>query len=270
MKIFVNKHEVFASTGGRHYDKSKPVIIFLHGSGFDHTVWMLQTRYFAFHGYSVLALDLPGHGLSKGECLKSIEDMAKWLDDVIKKLECKNVSLIGHSQGCLIALEYTSKYPKIIKSIALLGTSGKMPVNPILIKLAEENDSKVVDLMMDWSHGPAGKFSTHCIPGMNHVNIGSAIMKNYPLDSVLVNDLNACNNYTDGFESAKKITIPVLMILGDQDKMCSLKVAKEFGKNFKTNTIKVIKNCGHMMHLEAADKTLFILKNFIKNNFSVK
>ena len=79
MKLTVNKEEVFASTGGRPFDKNKPLVIFLHGSGFDHTVWMLQTRYFAFHGYSVLALDLPGHGLSKGKCLTSIEDMAEWI-----------------------------------------------------------------------------------------------------------------------------------------------------------------------------------------------
>ena len=59
MKLKINNKDIFASTGGRPFDNNKPVIIFLHGSGLDHTVWMLQTRYFAFHGYSVLALDLP-------------------------------------------------------------------------------------------------------------------------------------------------------------------------------------------------------------------
>ena len=112
----INNEEIFASTGGRPFDKNKPLIIFLHGSGFDHTVWMLQTRYFAFHGYSVLALDLPGHGLSKGECLVSIEDMARWIYKVIEKLGSKEVSLIGHSQGCLISLECAALYPNIIRS----------------------------------------------------------------------------------------------------------------------------------------------------------
>ena len=64
MKFKVNNEEVFASTGGRPFDKNKPLIIFIHGSGLTHMCWVLQTRYFAFHGYSVLALDLPGHGLS--------------------------------------------------------------------------------------------------------------------------------------------------------------------------------------------------------------
>ena len=83
MKFKVNNNEVFASTGGRPFDKKKPLIIFVHGSGLTHMTWVLQTRYFAFHGYSVLALDLPGHGLSKGKSLKTIED----IDDIKNDFE---------------------------------------------------------------------------------------------------------------------------------------------------------------------------------------
>ena len=83
MKFKVKNEEVFASTGGRPFDKNKPLIIFVHGSGLTHMTWVLQTRYFAFHGYSVLALDMPGHGLSSGKSLKSIEDMADWISNVI-------------------------------------------------------------------------------------------------------------------------------------------------------------------------------------------
>ena len=83
MKFKVNNKEVFASTGGRPFDKNKPLIIFIHGSGLSHITWVLQTRYFAFHGYSVLALDMPGHGLSSGKSLKSIED----IDDIKNDFE---------------------------------------------------------------------------------------------------------------------------------------------------------------------------------------
>ena len=48
MKFTVNNKEVFASTGGRPFDKNKPLIIFIHGSGLSHITWVLQTRYFAF------------------------------------------------------------------------------------------------------------------------------------------------------------------------------------------------------------------------------
>ena len=112
MKFKVNKKETFASTGGRPFDKNKPLIIFVHGSGLSHITWVLQTRYFAFHGYSVLALDMPGHGLSGGKSLKSIEDMAEWVSNVIDAVGFKEASLVGHSQGCLITMETASRYPE--------------------------------------------------------------------------------------------------------------------------------------------------------------
>ena len=60
MKFKVRGIDTFASTGGRPFDKNKPLIIFVHGSGLSHMVWVLQTRYFAFRGYSVLAVVIIG------------------------------------------------------------------------------------------------------------------------------------------------------------------------------------------------------------------
>ena len=121
MKFKVNGNEVFASTGGRPFDKKKPLIIFVHGSGLTHMTWVLQTRYFAFHGYSVLALDMPGHGLSGGKSLKSIEEMADWVNDVIDAVGYKEASLVGHSQGCLVTVECTARYQKKNKNLKFNG-----------------------------------------------------------------------------------------------------------------------------------------------------
>ena len=79
--------------------------------------WVLQTRSFAFHGYSVLSLDLPGHGFSGGKSLKSIEEMSEWIIHVMDAVEVNEASLVGHSQGCLVAIECASKYPNKNKSL---------------------------------------------------------------------------------------------------------------------------------------------------------
>ena len=110
MKFKVNNNEVYASTGGKLFDKKKPLIIFVHGSGLTHMTWVLQTRYFAFHGYTILALDMPGHGLSGGESLKSIEDMAEWVSNVIDEVGYKKASLVGHSQGDISSDRYGNQY----------------------------------------------------------------------------------------------------------------------------------------------------------------
>ena len=116
MKFKVNNKEVFASTGWQPFDKNKPLIVFVHGSGLSHITWVLQTRYFAFHGYSVLAIDLPGHGYSEGPSLKSMEIMGDWIANVIDASGVQEASLVGHSQGCLVIMETASRYPDKVRS----------------------------------------------------------------------------------------------------------------------------------------------------------
>ena len=58
MKLKVNGKEAYYTSSGREIDKNQPSIVFVHGSGLSHVTWVLQTRYFAFHGYNTIALDL--------------------------------------------------------------------------------------------------------------------------------------------------------------------------------------------------------------------
>jgi len=269
VKFKVNNKEVFASTGGRPFDKNKPLIIFVHGSGLSHITWVLQTRYFAFHGYSVLAIDLPGHGYSEGPSLKSIEEQGKWISDVIDSVGMSEASLVGHSQGCLITMECASQFPKKVKSLALMGGAGAIPMNPELLELAEKGDPKAVDLMMDWAHGPSGHFGGHPVPGLHHINLGGTIVINGSISDNLGVDFRACDNYKNGFEAAKKIKCPTINILGDEDRMCPVKEGKKLADNIKGSEVEIIENCGHMILLEEASKALKILKKFIKTNHPV-
>jgi pimeloyl-ACP methyl ester carboxylesterase len=73
MRLSVDGHEVYAYTGTRPVDPAAPAIVFVHGAANDHSVWALQSRYFAHHGHGVLAVDLPGHGRSGGPALATVE-----------------------------------------------------------------------------------------------------------------------------------------------------------------------------------------------------
>jgi pimeloyl-ACP methyl ester carboxylesterase len=105
MKLAVDGHSVFATTGGSHFDPAKPAVIFLHGAGFDRTVWRLQTRWFAHHGRSVLAIDFPAHGWSEGGPLPTVAAMADWTAKLIDAAGLKGAALVGHSMGALVALD---------------------------------------------------------------------------------------------------------------------------------------------------------------------
>src|ERR1700755_1740044 len=111
MQLSVNGIDTFVATGGRAFDRSLPAVVMLHGAGFDHSTWALHSRWFAHHGHSVLAPDLPGHGRSGGKTLSTIGDMADWTVALLDAAGATTARLIGHSMGSLIALETAARHP---------------------------------------------------------------------------------------------------------------------------------------------------------------
>ena len=120
MDFSLNGKNVHASTGGVAFDASRPVVVFLHGAGMDHTVWFLQSRWFAYRGRAVLALDFPGHGGSDGPLLTSIEDMADWVAAVLDQLGVKQAAIVGHSMGALAAISFAARHPAKARTLGLV------------------------------------------------------------------------------------------------------------------------------------------------------
>ncbi len=236
---------IYASDSGQGLDKNKDTIVFLHGSGLSHIVWSLAEQFFSSKNFNVLSIDLPGHGNSDGPCLDSIEKIADWLEKVFDKLQLKNLILVGHSQGCLEILEYSSRYKERIKKLVFVGGSNKMPVHPDLIELAQNGHSDAVKLMMKWGYEGSKKFI-----GGNPVE--KIIQSPRDISEILAVDLKACNNYSNGSEAAKAINLPSMLIYGELDKMVNLEAGKKFSNLIKNSITHVIKGCGHMIMIEKA------------------
>ncbi len=236
---------IHASDSGQGIDINKDTIVFLHGSGLSHIVWSLAEQFFSSKNYNVLSIDLPGHGNSDGPCLDSIEKIADWMEKVFDKLKLKNLILVGHSQGCLEILEYSSRYKERLKKLVFVGGSNKMPVHPDLIELAQSGHPDAVKLMMKWGYEGSKKFI-----GGNPVE--KIIQSPRDISEILAVDLNACNNYSNGSEAAKAINLPSMLIFGELDKMVNLEAGKKFSNLIKNSTTHVIKGCGHMIMIEKA------------------
>ena len=236
---------IHASDSGQGIDTNKDTIVFLHGSGLSHIVWSLAEQFFSSKNYNVLSIDLPGHGNSDGPCLDSVEKIADWMEKVFDKLKLKNLILVGHSQGCLEILEYSSRYKERLKKLVFVGGSNKMPVHPDLIELAQSGHSDAVKLMMKWGYEGSKKFI-----GGNPVE--KIIQSPRDISEILAIDLNACNNYSNGSEAAKVIDLPSMLIFGELDKMVNLEAGKKFSNLIKNSTTHVIKGCGHMIMIEKA------------------
>ncbi len=236
---------MFISTGGTEIDKNRPTILLMHGSGLSHIVWSLHEQFYVAQGFNVLSIDLPGHGNSDGPTLKSIEDISDWVKDLMKKLELDKLNFLGHSQGCLVGIDFASRYPDLINKLVLVGGSYKLPVNQNLLDLAEAGDEKALILMMKWGYEGSKAFI-----GGNPVK--KIINSTREIREILYVDLNACNNYKTGKDSLEKITCSTLCIFGDLDKMVPLQVGNKMAEMIKNSEVKIINNCGHMIIFERA------------------
>ncbi len=245
MKITIQNKSVYASDAGQGIENSKDTMVFLHGSGLSHIVWSLTEQFFSYKNFNVLSIDLPGHGNSEGPCLDSIEKIADWLEKVFKELKLYNIILVGHSQGCLEALEYSFKFKERLKKIVFVGGSYRMPVNKDLIDLASDGDSDAVKLMMKWGYEGSKKFI-----GGNPVE--KIIQSPRDISEILAVDLIACNNYQNGLDAAKDISCPVMFIFGELDKMVNSENAKKFANLVKNSTTHMIIGSGHMIMIEKA------------------
>src|SRR5213078_911220 len=113
----------FAYTANHDIDPEKPALVFLHGAGLDHSWFGLQSRYFGYHGWNVLALDLPGHGRSAGPALETVPAMADWLLRALDAAKVASAALVGHSMGTLIALDCAARHAARVECIALIATA---------------------------------------------------------------------------------------------------------------------------------------------------
>lgn len=265
MYFDVKGKRVFATTGGKPYDNSKATVLLLHGSGFDHTVWNLQSRFFAFRNYAVLAPDLPGHTRSEGPPLESVEAMADWLDDAVDALDARNISLVAHSQGCLVALEFASRYPERLKSVSLIASGLATPVNEVLLDAARNNPEAAIAMMMGWGFGAAGHYHQGPIPGNSMVAGGRKIMRGNTPDA-LAADLIACNSYVNGKKAAPAVAGPVQVIVAGKDRMAPRKSTDELIAHLDEPRVTLIPESGHIVPQEAADECRNALRDFIFAN----
>ena len=262
MQLQINGKPAFAYTAAHALDAAKRTIVFVHGAGLDHSWWGLQSRYFGYHGFNVLALDLPGHGRSEGPPLGSIREMADWVGGVLAEQNIRSASIVGHSMGALVAIELAARHPERVEKIALIGIAYPMKVSDAFLDAARRNDQAAYDMDTIWAHAPQVPFGGNPNPGM--WMYGDTLARLARLaPGVLHSGLKACNDYAAGLEGAARIKCPALFVLGAQDAMTPPRSAETLiNKIEKSESIRIATS-GHSLMAEAPDATLDALIEFL-------
>jgi pimeloyl-ACP methyl ester carboxylesterase len=229
----------------------------------DQSVWTLQGRYLAFHGWNAVAVDLPGHGRAKNQpTLRSIGEIADWLAALIESLDVDRAAVVGHSMGALAALELAARHPRRVSQLALLGAAARMPVHPELLELARRHDRRAVDLICDWAFGIRGHVGGNPLPGGWLMGTARGLLlRGDP--AVLANDLAACDAYLDGERAAEAVRCPTLVLVGVEDRMTPPREGHALAGRIPGAICVEVAEAGHMMMVEQPEATLNALRKFM-------
>ena len=269
MQLNVNGHSTYCYTGGKAFNAVQPTVVFIHGVLNDHSVWSLQSRYLAHHGWNVLAVDLPGHCRSSGDAPSSVEEAAGFIAALLDAAGAPRAALVGHSWGSLIALEAASRLKERVSHLVLVSTAFPMKVSPALLETSLNEPMKALALVNVFSRSTlTPRQSAMGTWGYGAgVALGRRVLASNPLVNVFHRGFQACDRYANGEIAIAAITCPVLFVLGAQDQMTHPKAAqgliaaaRQAGKAVQVTSLAV----GHHQMTEAPDETLFAIRDFLK------
>lgn len=271
MYLQVNGHQAFCYTGGKPFDAAKPTVVFIHGVLNDHSVWILQTRYLAHHGWNVLAVDLPGHCRSEGEAPATVEEAAGFIAALLNAAGVAKAALVGHSWGSLIALEAAARLKERVTHLVLVGTAYPMKVSAALLDASLTQPMKGIEMINVFMRSTLAPPPSALGPGTwvygTSMALGRRVLASNPRVNVFHRGFKACDSYANGEKAIAAIACPVLFLLGAQDQMTQPKaaqpliaLARESGKTVKVVQLPV----GHHQMTETPDATLFAIRDFLK------
>ena len=258
---------LYAYTGGKTFDAQKPTVVFIHGVLNDHSVWILQSRYFANHGWNVLAIDLPGHGKSGGKAPATVQSAA---ESIVALLDAAGVSkaiLMGHSFGSLIALHVAAENPLRVSQLAMVGTAYPMRVSPALLEDSLNAPEKAIHMVNVFSHSTLAPPPSALGPGTWLLGGSKALMRRVlasnPHENIFNIGFKACDQYDQGEVDIAKVTCPILFLLGQKDQMTPVKAAQSLIQLTKNGQVAYV-NAGHQLMVEAPEETLKAMMAFCK------
>ena len=262
MKFAVDGKTAFASTGTGPHRPEGAAVVFIHGAGMDHSVWVMPSRYFARVGHNVLALDLPGHGRSDGPALATIPELAGWVVRAMDAAGLASAAVVGHSMGALVAYALACQFPARCRALALLGVSAPMPVTSALLSAARDDDHAAIDMANTWSHSPAARLGANENPGMWMLGTGRRLLEAAG-PGVFHADLRACNAF-DADEIGDAARCPTLVILGKEDQMTPMRAGLRIQERLHNPRIVQLPGCGHAMLSEQPNAVLDALVSIVR------
>jgi pimeloyl-ACP methyl ester carboxylesterase len=219
-------------------------VVFIHGSGDSAAAWQQQI---AFLGKErALALDLPGHGARAADAGPAEMSVRDYALDVRAQIQAAGLSLpivAGHSLGGAIALQLALDWPEEFSGLILIGTGARLRVLPALLEAARRDQTGTLQQIRGLARRTAVPFRPSDASSLDSVPAAAVP----PLaEGVFYRDLAACNAF-DVMAEIGRITLPALVICGDEDAMTPPKYAEYLRAHLPRATLRMIPGAGHIV-----------------------
>lgn len=228
-------------------------IVFVHGSGGNHTLWGGQYR--ALQGeFNVASIDLPGHGLSGGAGERDVMRFVEWVKKAIGALGLKRPVLAGHSLGAAISLNFAIHEGGLLSAIVPVGGGVRMPVNPAILGKIHSDLPSVISMVVKFAISKPNRDAVGpwLQEGLEKVN-----------PDAFYGDLYACDRMDITNEIAK-ISIPALVVCGDDDKMTPPDLSRFIADTIPGARLALIEGAGHYVMREKPAEFNAVLSAFVR------
>jgi pimeloyl-ACP methyl ester carboxylesterase len=246
--IPISNQEIYYAARGSH---GAP-LVFLHGAGDSHLVWNGQLAALGEIARA-FALDLPGHGRSRGAGRTTILDYAMVVREFLDALQIERAIIVGVSMGGAIAQMMALEFPARVLGLGLIGTGAKLRVAPAFLQGMQndfENTARVLAENFFASAAPAEWI------------VQSAAQLRATGARVTYDDFAACDAF-DVRARLGEIRAPTLIVCGAEDKMTPLKYSEYLAQNIAGAELRIIENAGHMVMLEQGAELNRILGEWV-------
>ena len=248
-----------------HYPSDKPTLIFIHAFPLHSGMWKPQINYFR-NKFNIITYDVRGLGKSDdGDYLQTMESYADDFIMILNEMELKDVNACGLSMGSYIAQRAAIKAPERFASVILAASRAERDTDEGVINRC--------NIVSELKSGGKENFINSFIKNLiSEKGYNNAEIKNFILDMMRSNSVEgicaaeiALATKTNTLSDYSKLSLPTLIIVGENDKPTPLPFAETMHKNFKNSVLKIIPGAGHICNVENPYAFNSALESFLLN-----
>ncbi len=256
-----------------------PTVLLIHGIAGSSTTWRAVMPALAEH-YTVIAPDLLGHGQSaKPRGDYSLGAYASGIRDLLTVLEKERVTLVGHSLGGGVAMQFAYQFPEWAERLVLVASGGLgKEVSPLLKAVTLPGAEYVLPLLLhprireaaEWPGTVAKRVGWH--PGVNLTEVWRSYttLTDRHAQMAFVNTVRSVIDVAGQRVSAHDrlylaSAVPTLIVWGDHDRIIPVAHAYRAAEAIPGARLEILEGAGHFLPWRDADRFLAVLEDFLKS-----